>query len=283
MNKYCGTKDVDYVIYIDTDSVYVKFDTLVNLIKPSDPISFLDKVCMQKIEPAIDAAYEELFNQMNAFKNVMKMKREAISSRTIWLEGKKRYILKVHNNEGVQYAEPKLKITGIEAVKSSTPKIVREKFKEAYEVMLSGTEEDLQKLVADFYESFSSLSPEAISFPRGVSDLDKWSDPVTLYKSGTPIQVRASLVYNNALKTYKVSGEEIMGGNKIRYCHLRKPNPVKENVIGFPSYLPKEFDLHQYVDYELMFDKTFKQPLSAVSGVIGWSLEKQFTLDSFFS
>ena len=57
-------------------------------------------------------------------------------------------LLNVYDNEGVRYAEPKLKIMGIEAIKSSTPQICRDKFKEAFKLLISGTNKDIQKFIA---------------------------------------------------------------------------------------------------------------------------------------
>jgi len=281
MNKIMNTTAIDYVIYMDTDSLYVKFEPMIKQVKPKDPIAFLDKACDQKFEKVLEEAYAVMFDQQNAFKNTMAMKREAIADAGIWT-AKKRYILNVHNSEGVQYAEPKLKIMGIEAVKSSTPQIVRTKFKEAYRIMLSGTEKDLQKFVSDFYEKFKDLEPEQVSFPRGVSEIDKWRDKNTIFKSGCPIHVRGAIIYNKYMKELKIRGEELKNGNKVKFCYLKMPNHTGQNIISFPNFLPKELNLHNYVDYNRQFDKTFKEPLKLVSDAINWQLEHVNTLESFF-
>ena len=281
MNKIMNTTAVDYVIYMDTDSLYVSMSPLVKQVKPADPIAFLDKACDQKFEKVLEDAYNILFDQHNAFKNTMVMKREAIADAGIWT-AKKRYILNVHNSEGVQYAEPKLKIMGIEAVKSSTPAIVRGKFKEAYKIMLSGTEKELQQFVGDFYEVFKNLAPEEVSFPRGISEIDKWRDGSTLFKKGVPIHVRGAIVYNHHVHALKLRDEEIKNGNKVKFCYLKMPNPLGTNVIAFPQFLPKELKAHEYIDYDMQFDKTFKDPLKLVSDAINWQLEHVNTLESFF-
>lgn len=282
MNKIMNTTALDYVLYMDTDSLYVNMAPLVKNVKPADPVAFLDKACDQKFEKVLEDAYAVLFEQQNAFKNTMVMKREAIADAGIWT-AKKRYILNVHNSEGVQYAEPKLKIMGIEAVKSSTPAIVRGKFKEAYKLMLSGTEKDLQKFVSDFYEVFKGLQPEEVSFPRGVSEIDKWEDRSTMFKKGVPIHVRGAIVYNHYVKKLKLRDEEIKNGNKVKFCYLKMPNTIGTNVISFPQFLPKELGIHKYIDYDTQFDKTFKDPLKLVSDAINWQLEHVNTLDSFFA
>jgi len=281
MNKLLKSED-DYVIAIDTDSLYVDMKPLVDMVNPADPVKFLDKACQEKFEPVLERAYAELFEHMNAYDNRMVMAREAIADRGVWT-AKKRYILNVYNNEGVQYAEPKLKIMGIEAVKSSTPQVVRDKFKQAYKIILNGTEAELQKFVSDFYEEFKSLPAESVSFPRGVSDLTKWKDFSTIYKKGTPIHVRGALMFNKYAKEKKVMVEEVKDGTKVKFCYLKTPNPMMENVISFPQFLPKEFELDQYIDYETQFEKTFKEPLKLVSDAIHWNLDYTNTLEAFFS
>ena len=282
MNSILKSDGVDYVIAMDTDSLYVNMEPLVNAVNPKDPVKFIDQACEQKIVPILAKAYDKMFTQMNAYDNRMVMAREAIADKGIWM-AKKRYILNVHNNEGVQYAQPKLKIMGIEAVKSSTPQVVRDKFVKAYQLMLNSTEAELQKFVADFFEEFKSLRPEEVSFPRGVSDIEKWEDRHTVYKKGTPIHVRGALLYNQQLKKANLSQEAIKNGTKVKFCYMKMPNPLMENVISFTNFLPEEFALNQYVDYETQFNKTFKEPLKLVSDAIKWELEYVNSLEGFFS
>ena len=280
LNKMLKTDD-DYVIAMDTDSLYVDMSPLVKAVNPKDPVSFIDKACEEKIVPILAKSYDAMFERMNAYDSRMVMAREAIADKGIWT-AKKRYILNVFNNEGVQYAEPKLKIMGIEAVKSSTPQIVRDKFKKAYSLMLNSTEADLQKFVADFYEEFKSLPPEDVSFPRGVSDIVKWRDQHTTYKKGTPIHVRGALLYNKQVEKLNLSIEGIKNGTKVKFCYLKMPNPLMENVISFNPFLPKEFGIHEHIDYEMQFNKTFKDPLKLVSDAINWELEHINSLEDFF-
>jgi DNA polymerase elongation subunit (family B) len=213
----------------------------------------------------------------------MEMGREVIADRGIWT-AKKRYILNVHNSEGVQYAEPKLKIMGIEAIKSSTPEIVRDKFKEIFRVIISGNEKDAQNFIQKFKQDFKSLPPEAVAFPRSVSNITDWSDRKTIYKKGTPIHVRGSLLYNKTIKDFKLNNkyELIVNGTRIKFCYLKMPNTLKENIIAFPDVIPKEVALDKFVDYEKQFDKTFVEPLKPILDAMNWSVEEQSTLEDFF-
>ena len=283
MNKLLGT-DEDYVIAIDTDSLYVDFSKIIKRFEPKNPLKFLDKICSEHFEPMFNESYETFANMMNAFDNRMEMSREVIADKGIWV-AKKRYILNVLDSEGVTYAEPKLKIMGIEAIKSSTPEVVRNKFKEAFKLIISGSESKTQEFIKEFKSDFKSLPVEDVSFPRGVSNiLDEYSDRKTIYKKGTPIHVRGSLLYNKLIhdKSLDRKFESIQNGEKIKFCYLKMPNPIKQNVIAFPNFLPKELDLNNYINYDLQFNKTFIEPLELILDAIDWSAEERSSLEDFF-
>jgi DNA polymerase elongation subunit (family B) len=288
MNKLIKTEGVDYVIASDTDSIYLKLGSLVGKVfqplqSPDKVIAFMDKVCEDKIQPYIDKSYQELADYVHAYDQKMQMKREALADKAIWT-AKKRYIMNVYNNEGVQYAEPDLKVMGLEMVKSSTPAPIREKMGETIKLMMNGTEEDVQKFVANFKEEFKQFSPEEISFPRGIRGIKKYSDAVTLYTKGTPIHVKGAIIYNNALKQKGLDKKYplINDGEKIKFSYLKTPNPFKESVISFPVTLPKEFDLQQYINYDMQFEKAFVEPIKVVLDCMNWNIEKQSTLEDFF-
>ena len=284
MNKILKTDNVDYVIAIDTDSVYINFGPFVEKLQPKDPVVALDKICQEHFEKVIADAYAKLFDVMNGYRARMEMGREVIADRGIWT-AKKRYILNVHNNEGVQYAEPKLKIMGIEAIKSSTPEVVRNKFKESFKIIISGSEEKTRKFINDFKQEFKQLPPEDVSFPRGVNEIDKWKNRTTIYGKGTPIHVRGALLYNHYIKELSLENKYsmIQPGDKVKFSYMKLPNPIKENVISFPDYLPEPLNLNKYIDYDTQFEKTFIEPLSPILEAVGWSIDERNTLEDFFS
>ena len=287
MNKILSTKDVDYVIASDTDSIYLRLGDLVkkvygeavNKMPKQKIIEFMDRVCEQKIQPFIDKSYNELSEYVNAYQQKMQMKREGLADVGIWT-AKKRYIMHVFNNEGVQYEEPEMKVMGLEMVKSSTPASVRVKMKECLDIIVKKTESDMHDLIAEFGEEFKKLPVEEISFPRGIKGLSEYGDKISLYKKGTPIHVKGALLYNHFLKEKNLDKKYpyIKDGEKIKFVYLKQPNTFKDTVVSFPNRLPVEFALQEFVDYEKQFEKTFLEPIKIILDCIGWSTEKTYSL-----
>ena len=298
LNKLLKTEDKNYVIASDTDSVYINLSELVYKVfnegvpLPKDQhkaltpkiVKFLDRVGSEKLEPFIDSRYKALADYMNAYAQKMFMKREVIADRGIWT-AKKRYILNVHNSEGVQYSEPKLKIMGLEVVKSSTPAPVRLMLKEAIKVVVNGSNDDLIEYIEKCREEFKAMPPEEIAFPRSVNGVTKYKSDSTIYQKGTPMHVRGALMYNKLVDDHKIENRypHIKDGEKIKFIHLKVPNVIGENIVSFLATLPEEFNLHKYVDYDLQFEKAFLEPLKFIVESIGWQIEKIATLEDFFS
>lgn len=273
----------DYVVAIDTDSLYVSLDDIVQQFNPKNPIDFLDKICQDTLEPVLEKSYDDLYNMLGGVSNRMVMAREVIADRGIWT-AKKRYILNVLDNEGVRYKEPKLKIMGIEAIKSSTPEPCRDALKELFKVIMSSNESEVQQSIEQFKNYFKTLPPDEIAFPRGVSKVKEYKDHNTVYKKGTPIHVRGSLLFNKQVQDLALTKKYalIQNGDKIKFVYLRTPNTIKENVIAFPDYLPEEFNLHKYIDFDLQFQKTFLDPIEPILDAVGWNSEEVASLEDFF-
>ena len=287
MNKILQTENVDYIVASDTDSIYLKLDSLVEKTckdKTIDQkVNFIDKVAQQKIEPFIEKCFNELADYTNAFEQRMVMKREVISDKAIWT-AKKRYMLHVLDDEGIRLTKPKMKIMGIEAVKSSTPEVCRGKIKEAIDIMMTKDNDTLIKFVADFREEFNKMTPEQISFPRSCNNLRKYKSTKDIFIKGTPIHVKGALIYNHQIKEHKIDHiyPEIQEGDKIKFIKLKERNPFKYDVISYITKLPREFNLNDYIDRDIMFEKTFITPLSFILESIGWEVEKKASLEAFF-
>jgi len=293
LNKLMETKDVDYIIASDTDSVYITFDKLVNKLfkegtETKKIVNFLDTVAKEKLEPFINNSYEVLAKEMNAYDQKMVMAREVIADKAIWT-AKKRYILNVWDSEGVRYKEPKLKIMGIEAVKSSTPAPCRDKIKEALKIIINGDEKQLNNFIQEFREEFMTLSPEEISFPRSCNGIKKYTGESSLYAKGAPIAVKGAILYNFLIKKNKLSGKFpfINEGDKVRFVNMKQPNIYQSSAFSFITSFPKELDIMDIVDFETQFTKSFVEPIRFITEKIDWLIDDSYgtqgTLEDFFS
>jgi len=292
LNDLHKTSDYDYVIASDTDSIYVCFDKLVSKLfdegtETQKIIRFLDDVARKKIEPFIEKSYQSLHEYVNSYEQKMEMSREVIADKGIWT-AKKRYILNVWDNEGVQYKEAQLKIMGIEAVKSSTPAPCREKIKQGLNIIMNGNEKELNTFIQNFRDEFMSLPPEDIAYPRSVNGLSKFSDSNGMFKKGAPIHCKGAILYNHLVKERKLGNKYpyIQEGDKIKFINMKQPNLYQCSAISFITKLPKELDLHKSVDYDVQFEKSFIEPLNFILTKINWLVDKSYgtqgTLEDFF-
>jgi DNA polymerase elongation subunit (family B) len=290
LNKILKTDDIDYVVYIDTDSIYVNFGPLIMEVFGTTDISrkegeeFLDKICSTKIEQVIESGYAKLASDLGAYQNRMVMKREKISDKSVFI-AKKRYIMNALNSEGVHYEEPKISVTGLESVRSSTPEVCRDKMREIFKVIMNEGESATQEFIANFKDEFRNLPPEEVGRNSGTDNIDKYRDRSTgSYKKGCPMHVRGCILYNNLLEHKKLTKryEQIKGGDKIKYVHLKVPNPLRENIVSFMGTLPKELGLNDYIDYDTQFNKVFLSPIESILEALGWSSEKINTIEDFF-
>ena len=290
MNKILKTEEVDYVIASDTDSIYLNLGPLVEAVykgreKTNESVvTFLNKICEMEFEPFIESSYQALADYVNAYDQKMFMKRENIADRGIWT-AKKRYILNVWDSEGVRYEEPKMKIMGLEAIKSSTPAPCRQMIKDALKLMITATEDDVINFIDKCRKEFKTLPAEEIAFPRTASDIRKYHAASTIYAKGTPIHIRGALLFNHYVKKHKLNNKYSLIGNgeKVKFIYLKEPNIIHEDVISFIQDFPRELNLDKYIDYELQFEKSFVKPLKAILDAIGWNVEKTANLESFFS
>lgn len=288
LNKLCDTKDVEFSFYSDTDSTYLTLNHVVDKFfkdkKDVEKVELLDKICNDKISTVIDQACKEISDKLNFFDNKITFKREVIADNGIWI-AKKRYALNVHNSEGIQYTPPKLKVLGMEIVRSSTPASVRDALKEAVSIVLTKNESDLRTYVQNLEDRWLKLKYSDIAFPRSVNNISKYFDNNSIYKKGTPIHVRGALLFNHLLNVKNIGHlyQKIQEGDKIKFLYLKEPNPLNSHVITFNGEIPEQFGINNYINYDLMFEKAFLEPLNTLVQIVGWSAKEQATLDGLFS
>ena len=286
LNRALKTEGQDFVVAIDTDSIYLTLEQLVDKVcgdkSTDEKIKYMDRVCEEILQPFIDTGYTELAEYMNAYSQKMVMKREVLADKAIWT-AKKRYVINVHNSEGVQYAKPKIKVMGLEMVKSSTPSVIRDKLRDSLNVILRGNQKDLHTYVMEFRKEFDKMSVAEIAFPRGVNGVKQYAGS-PIYMKGTPIHVRGALLYNHYIKKMGLDKkyQPIRDGDKIKFIYVRTPNPLQEDVIAFSQHIPSEFGIESYIDYDKMFEKVFLDALQIVIEPLGWKTQEESSLEDFF-
>lgn len=288
-------KQGDWAFYGDTDSSYFTLAPILEKfvipkalnedgsINTSKVVDSMDKIVNEKITPVINAACDDIAKYTNSLDQLMNFKREALADRGVWI-AKKRYAINVIDNEGIRYSEPKIKIMGLEIVRSSTPAPVRQMLKDAVKIVLTGNEKELQRYCEVQEAAFMKLQPEDIAYPRGVQRLEHYSNPSTIYQKGCPIHVRAALMFNHLIQSHGLENEYplIQDGDKIKFIMLKTPNTVRENCIGFIDRFPRELNIQRYVDYDEMWQKAFLNPLDNIIKTINWNYREVASLDSLF-
>lgn len=288
-HKLLGNSEYkDYILAIDTDSIYIELGDLVEKLGLQDQpkwevVEKLDKIAEKKIENFILEAYQRLADYVNAKEQAMVMEREVIADKAVWT-AKKRYIMNLYDEEGVPHDPPKQKIMGMEAIRSTFSEEIKNELKECYRIILQEDEKTLKQEVSRFYDQWKNMDIEQIAFNSSVKGLAKYSSKDDVYAKGTPIHVRGSLMFNHIVDEYGLDKfPYIQEGEKIKYVFLKVPNPTFENVLAFPGFFPRDTGLEEYVDYSKMFEKAFINPLKTVLDEIGWDYEEKATLEDFFS
>jgi DNA polymerase elongation subunit (family B) len=281
LNKTFKTKK-DYVIASDTDSVYLNLEPVAMLILEqhtsatnAEVVEALHQFSDKKIQPIINKSLTDIADYMHVANPCMTMVRDIIADKGVWT-AKKRYILNVWDKEHQRYDEPKLKIMGIEAIKSSTPSIVRPWMKKAFKILMTGTQEELWTFLATCKTNFYKASFEDVAFSKSCNNIKKYEGQ----DKRVPIHVRGALTFNRMLETTKLlnSYETITEGEKIKYAYLRAPNVFGSNILSAPGGCPVEWNVEQHLDYDTQFDKAFIDPLNVILTCAKWTTEYQNTL-----
>ena len=298
LNELCGTTDFAYVRYCDTDSVYVLVNNVIDKVGGEDRfddteklVDFLDNFGKHRMEPIIDKGYRELCEYMNNYEHLMFMDREAIAGPPLksagiggFWTGKKRYALNVWDMEGTRFAEPKLKIMGLETQRSSTPKACQKSLKECIRRMLQEGEESLQEYYGIFEQEFRKLDYLDVAAVSSANNLQKYSDSNGYPIKGCPYAVKSVLCYNRNARKFGL--DPIREGEKVMIVPLKDRNPFGEICFGWLSgtRIPPEIESEvlKWLDWPLLFNKTFVKPLENITTAAKLQYEKVASLTDLF-
>ena len=277
----------DVVLASDTDSIYIHMTSFVDKFAKDktkiQKVEFLEKAAIEKIVPYLNNKFNDIVDPLNWNRDLLVFKLEVVADRGFW-SAKKKYALNVYSSEGVRYEKPKLKIKGLQIIQSSTPSKVRKYMKRCLEILLLEDQKTLHQYVRDVEQEYMTLSVEDIAYPRGVNNIKHFANVTNIYSKGTPIGVRAALLHNHYVNKLGLDKKysKISEGDKVKFTYLKIPNPIHENVIAFNGKLPQEFGIHKYVNYRMMFEKSFLLPIEKLLVHAGWTAEEKATLDGLF-
>lgn len=292
LQKTLNLPEKDFVITCDTDSAYIILEDFVERYYRGDKsdtkkvIRFMNKVCNEIIQPQIDRIYEQLAEYVNAYENKMSMKREALAERGLWNGKKKRYILSVWDQEGVEYNEPDIKVVGMDLVRSSTPPVCRAAMKEVVRTLMLDTQEATLEVIERFETEFKKMSPNEIAASSSANNIDKYTENAEkgTWILGCPGHVKGAIIYNAWIDKLGLKNKyaKIQDRDKIKTLKLYEPNKFGADVISFPDILPPEFGVNECINYRGMFEKTFLKPVQSILDAIGWKAEPELGITFLF-
>jgi DNA polymerase elongation subunit (family B) len=290
LDKRMKTNGYRWVIYSDTDSVYVSLKTVVDRYHPhgtlEDKVNFVDKLCKEALQKEIERLFDLLITKyLNGAGPYLKMAREVIGDKAIWTS-KKRYLINVRDKEGIRKpgCAPSLKSMGVEISKSTVPKFCREAMKKAVAIVMEQDQETLYAFVEETRQKFMSLPVDEMALPKSVNGLEKYSCEKNLYVSGAQAHTKGALLFNHLIDRFELGSkiQKIRDGDKIKFVYLTVPNRYNVNAMSFGSGVPPEFRLDEIINWEMMWEKTFMEPLDLILKAIKWKSEKTASLDDLF-
>lgn len=293
---YNNEKNDDSVVGADTDSSMTCVSDLVKKYYKGENdthkiTDWILKFDNKYLTPLIDKTNRETSDYLNVLNpDVMNMKREVVADKALFL-AKKHYVMNMVDKEGVRYYKRKLKIQGLDIVRSDTAEAVKEYLTDVIPKIFYEGEKAVRDYVFEVKEKFKDIPVETVAIPSSVNGVDKYTDENTVYKLGTPKHVRASILYNSVVKRMNLEKDiELIGnGDQIKYLPLVKPNPIVglEDVIAFtgdelPEFLIDDCEIMKYIDYDELFERSFKKPLRNLTDPLKWQMDIQTSLDDLF-
>jgi DNA polymerase elongation subunit (family B) len=285
VNKYLKMKyklKQDQICLIDTDSVYLSFDEIINNLglKFNTNQEFLNW-SYKFIEDIIDPFFVkilDIFADRYNTDNLIKFNREKISRNMLVLDGKKKYALSVLDNEGKVYDEPKIAVKGIEVVRTSTPVFCRNRLSSSLELIFETQDvNQLTDFIKQAKKDFNKEKIESIAFPRGVSDYKKYAKSYAFYKKnglqypkGIPVANRAAINYNYLVDRFDLKLQKVDNGTKLKFIYIKPDNMLNQNVIAFIGNYPEKFKEIFEIDYKTQFEKAFKNVIQRFFDAMKW-------------
>lgn len=290
-NKKTGIEK-DHCIYIDTDSVYFSSQ---DLIKDKDPKQFTITLA-RELEEKTNNFYDVMANRMFFCNNHrFHIKGESISETALWIAKKRYAMLKIYDLEKNIDIDRKLKVTGLDVVRSSFPAAFQKIMSNILISILKQENKDvIDNMILSFRGEMDSLPFKDVAKNTSVQKIKEYDNKKEKgfknFEKGCPAHVKASISYNRWLRINKLDNiyEPIRNGDKIKWAYL------KNNPLGVPTMALKGFNdpqdlidfVSKYVNYDALFESELKKKVQAFYDALSWGMiptEVNQTVNKFFS
>ncbi len=297
-NKRCGTKDKDYVVYIDTDSLYLDVASLAKAENIVDVKPFAIKT-IGDVADTLNSFYQVMMVRMfNCTDNRIRIAADVVAQSAFWVVKKRYTLLKVYNME-LKKDIDEVEVKGLDVVRSSYPKKFRDFMKSVLIDILRGVpNKEVSKKIADFKSKMKDFELEDIAKNTSVrfisnteaqTNFDPKGRDLFNFVDGSTAQCKAALAYNDMLKRYNLADTEpIMNGGKIKWVYL-KENPFGLSGMAFKDdgKDPKvimDF-IHTYIHRTKIWDAELEEKLIDFYAALKWEMysDAAATIDEFFS
>jgi DNA polymerase elongation subunit (family B) len=285
-NKELSTEDIDYNIYIDTDSCFFSALPLVKHRFPEIDVNN-DEAMTEKIyeianesQSFINAFYDVFSKKyFNIDSHRFEIKQEMIAKSGIWI-AKKRYAQWIIADNGVRV--DKLDVKGLDVVRSSFPKAFQKFMSNLLISILKGSSKDgIDNLILEMKKNVHTVDIIDLAKNSSLNNLVKYSGKIDVnrintFGKGTPAQVKAAIAYNRLLEHYKCPYKYIpfRDGDKLKWVYL-KENPFGIETIAFRGDSdPKEIKkfIAKYIDPDYMFTSELNNKLEDFYSALKWKL-----------
>lgn len=297
-NKRCSTKDKDYVIYIDTDSLYLDIKSLADHEKIEDVKPFAIKT-IGTVSDELNDFYKVMMVRMfNSTDNRIKIAADVVAQSAFWVVKKRYAMRKVYNMEESKDVD-EIEIKGLDVVRSSYPKKFRDFMKGILTDILQGTpNKTVNAKIVTFKDTMKDFELEDIAKNTSVKFISNTEAKINFdpkhrepfnFEGGSTAQCKAALAYNDMLNKYELNDTEpILHGGKIKWVYL-KENPFGLSGIAFKDdgKDPKvimDF-IHKYIHRTKIWDAELEGKLTDFYTAMRWDMysENNATIEQFFS
>ena len=297
-NKRCSTKDKDYVIYIDTDSLYLDIKSLADHEKIEDVKPFAIKT-IGTVSDELNDFYKVMMVRMfNSTDNRIKIAADVVAQSAFWVVKKRYAMRKVYNMEESKDVD-EIEIKGLDVVRSSYPKKFRDFMKGILTDILQGTPNKIVNAkIVTFKDTMKDFELEDIAKNTSVKFISNTEAKINFdpkhrepfnFEGGSTAQCKAALAYNDMLNKYELNDTEpILHGGKIKWVYL-KENPFGLSGIAFKDdgKDPKvimDF-IHKYIHRTKIWDAELEGKLTDFYTAMRWDMysENNATIEQFFS